>query len=44
MDRRDFAVMTVSHKAHSEVKELSVKLHGKKGIVWPRDLFQSFQA
>ena len=31
MDRRGSAVTTVSHRAHSEVKELSVKLHGKRG-------------
>ena len=31
MDRRGSAVTTVSHKAHSKMKELSVKLHGKRG-------------
>ena len=31
MDRRGFAVTTVSHKAHSKMKELSVKLHRKIG-------------
>ena len=31
MDRRGSAVMTVSHRAHSKMKELSVKLHGKRG-------------
>ena len=31
MDRHGFAVTTVSHRAHSEMKELSVKLHGKRG-------------
>ena len=31
MDRHGFAVTTVSHRAHSEMKELFVKLHGKRG-------------
>ena len=31
MDRRGSAVTTVSHRAHSEMKELFVKLHGKRG-------------
>ena len=31
MDRRGSAVMTVSHRAHSKMKELSVKLHEKIG-------------
>ena len=31
MDRRGFAVMTVSHRAHSKMKKLSVKLHEKRG-------------
>ena len=31
MDRRGLAITTVSHRAHSEMKELSVKLHGKRG-------------
>ena len=30
MDRRGFAVTTVSHRAHSKMKELSVKLHEKR--------------
>ena len=30
MDQCGFAVTTVSHKAHSKMKELSMKLHGKK--------------
>ena len=30
MDRRGSAVTTISHRAHSKMKELSVKLHGKK--------------
>ena len=31
MDRRGSAVTTVNHRAHSKMKELSVKLHGKRG-------------
>ena len=31
MDRRDSAVATVSHRAHLEMKELSVKLYEKIG-------------
>ena len=31
MDRRGSAVTTVSHRAHSDMKELFVKLHGKRG-------------
>ena len=31
MDRRGFVVTIVSHGTHLEMKELSVKLHGKKG-------------
>ena len=31
MDRRGSAVTTVSHRTHLEMKELSVKLHGKRG-------------
>ena len=31
MDRCGFAVTTVNHKAHSKMKELSVKLHRKRG-------------
>ena len=31
MDRRGSVVTTVSHRVHSEMKELSVKLHGKRG-------------
>ena len=31
MDRRGSAVTIVSHRAHSEMKELSVKLHEKRG-------------
>ena len=31
MDQRGSAVTTVSHRVHSEIKELSVKLHGKRG-------------
>ena len=30
MDRRGFAVTTVSHRAHSKMKELSVKLYEKR--------------
>ena len=30
MDRRGSAVTTVSHRAHSKMKELSVKLHEKR--------------
>ena len=32
MDRRGSVVTTVSHRAHSKMKELFVKLHEKKGI------------
>ena len=31
MDRHGSVVTTVSHRAHSEMKELFVKLHGKRG-------------
>ena len=31
MDRHGSAVTTVSHRAHSKMKELSVKLHRKRG-------------
>ena len=31
MDRRGSAVTTVSHRAHSKMKELSVKLYEKRG-------------
>ena len=31
MDRRGSTVTTVSLRAHSKMKELSVKLHGKRG-------------
>ena len=31
MDRRGSAVTTVNRRAHSKMKELSVKLHGKIG-------------
>ena len=30
MHRRGFAVTTVSHRAYSKMKELSVKLYGKR--------------
>ena len=30
MDRRGSAITTVSHRTHSKMKELSMKLHGKK--------------
>ena len=31
MDRRGSTVTTVSHRTHLEMKELSMKLYGKKG-------------
>ena len=31
MDRRGSTITTVNHKAHSKMKELYVKLHGKRG-------------
>ena len=31
MDRRGSAITTVSHRANSKMKELFVKLHGKRG-------------
>ena len=31
MDRHGSAVTTVNHRAHSELKELSVRLYGKRG-------------
>ena len=31
MDRRGSTVITVNHRTHLEMKELSVKLHEKKG-------------
>ena len=31
MDRRGSAVTTISHRTHSKMKELFVKLHGKRG-------------
>ena len=35
MDQHGSAVTTVSYRAHSEMKELSAKLQGKKGDCLP---------